>query len=208
MLVVFTVVLLAGCEDITTSGYTRTTYYPVITLKGDVALSIPVGGQYTEPGFTATMGDKDATKIVKVSGTVDPTKPGVYTITYSAVNEDGFSASVSRFIGVISPAAAAMDISGAYKRNAGALGVATVKKVSGYDGLYTNNNPGGIATPDVIVVYMFHTEPTVVSAPAQPTSAGTFACTNGVYTKASPNKFAWVCINSGYGTAVRTFIQQ
>ena len=56
---------------------------------------------------------------------------------------------------------------------------------------------------------MFQTDAKVVTVPSQESVAGEFACTGGVYdaTGASP-LFKWVCVNAGYGTAVRTFIKQ
>jgi len=214
-IIIFSIFVLAltlsACEDEASKGVSTITTYPTIELKGAEALTIPVGGTYVESGVIAKEGETDITSSVTTEGTVNSTKAGVYTIKYTAVNKDGFTVSIRRYIGVISPAAAAMDISGKYKRNAGAKGIATIVKTS-YAGLYINDNPGGIAIipgSNEIFIYMFHTEPTVVSAPSQDTSVGDFACTGGVYdaSGASP-LYNWVCVNSGYGTAVRTFIKQ
>jgi len=213
-----TAFVLSSCTD-ETAGVSHIVSYPVVKLKGDAALTLLVNGTYTDAGFTATKGTTDLSSSVKVTGAVDPTKTGIYTITYSVTDADGYSASARRYVGVITAAAAALDISGTYRRNAGALGYAIVKKTS-YPGLYTNNNPGG-ATADGtstaaggvsvtnIVIYMFQTDATVVSAPSQSSTAGEFACTGGIYdaTGASP-LYKWVCVNSGYGTSVRTFIKQ
>jgi len=191
-------------------GVSTVTTYPTITLKGDVALSIPVGGTYTESGFVAKEGETDISSSVKVVGEVNPAVAGVYTLTYTAVNKDGFTLSARRYVGVITPAAAAMDISGIYKRNAGAGGLATVVKYKNYAGLYINNNPGGIVIipgSNEIYIYMFQTDATKVSAPAQDSSVGEFACTGGSY-DATAKSYKWVCINSGYGTSARTFVKQ
>lgn len=201
---------LSSCEE-ASLGVSTITTFPTIELKGDKALTIPVGGTYVESGVVAKEGETDITSSVVTEGTVNASTPGVYTITYTATNKDGYKISKRRHIGVISPAAAAMDISGKYKRSAGAQGIATIVKTS-YAGLYINDNPGGIAiNPGVneVFIYMFHTEPTVVSAPSQDSSVGDFACTGGVYdaTGAKP-LYKWVCINAGYGTAVRTFNKQ
>ena len=213
-----TAFVISSCND-ETAGVSHIVSYPVVKLKGDAALTILINGAYTDAGFTATKGTTDLSSSVKVTGAVDPTKAGVYTITYSVTDADGYSASTRRSVGVITPAAAALDISGTYQRNAGAYGSAIVKKTS-YAGLYTNNNPGGATTDGTsalagatsvtnIVIYMFQTDATVVSAPSQSSTAGEFACTGGVYnaTGTSP-LYKWVCVNSGYGTSVRTFIKQ
>ena len=174
------------------------------------------GAGYVESGFTSFKGQTDITTSVITTGTVDASKTGVYTITYTVTDSEGYTVFVRRYIGVITAAAAAMDISGTYKRNGGALGSAVVEKLN-YPGLYTNNNPGGATTDGTaagksitdIILYMFQTEATVVSCPSQESSVGEFACTGGIYdaTGAKP-LFKWVCVNSGYGTSVRTFIKQ
>lgn len=198
--------LLNSCKK-DTLGVSSITTYPTIKVKGDVAMAILVGGSYSESGVIALEGTKDITSGVKTEGTVNNAVPGVYTIKYTATNKDGFTVSTRRYVGVISTTAAAMDISGNYKRNAGVFGIATITKTT-YPGLYINNNPGGAAVNNLFV-YMFQTTPTIVSVPSQDSSVGEFACTGGVYNAigASP-QYSWVCINSGYGNAARTFIKQ
>jgi hypothetical protein len=201
--------VFTACEK-ESLGVSKITTYPTIELKGDVAMTILVGETYTEPGFTALEGDKDITSSAVVEGTVDGTTPGVYVISYTATNSDGFSYTARRYVGVITPDAAAMDISGQYQRTAGAFGIATVTKTK-YPGLYINNNPGGIVIKteaDNINVYMFHTDVHVVSVPSQDSKVGEFACINGTYNviEGKP-QYSWVCINSGYGEALRIFIK-
>ena len=197
---------LSSCKK-DTLGVSSVTTFPTLELKGDVALTILVGGSYTESGVIALEGSKDISSSVITEGTVNSATPGVYNIKYTAINKDGFKVSTRRHVGVITPAAAAMDISGTYKRNAGVKGVATVAKTN-FPGLYINNNPGGAALNNLFI-YMFLTTPTVVSAPSQDSSVGDFACTGGIYdaTGASP-KYSWVCVNASYGASVRTFIKQ
>lgn len=201
--------LLTACEK-DSLGVSTTTTYPTVEVTGDQAMTILVGGSYTELGCVAMEGTKDISANVVTVGSVDPATPGVYTITYTVENSDGFAASNSRNVGVIDATAAAMDISGVYKRNAGALGLATVTKSATYKGLYINNNPGGVdlslgAAP--IPIYMFHWTATKIGAPAQNSVAGSFACINGSYDNVN-KKYTWTCINAGYGASPRTFIKQ
>ena len=204
--------VLCSCKD-ESAEVSFTVTYPTMTLTGDVALTIPVGGTYTEKGCVVKEGETDLSTLVKVSGAVNPALAGVYTITYTYKNagkiypKDSLTLTTRRYIGVISAAASLMDISGTYKRNAGVFGVVTVAKTT-YPGLYINNNPGGAAV-DNLFVFMFQPTPTVVTVPSQDSSVGEFACKSGVYdaTGASP-LYKWVCVNAGYGTAVRTFIKQ
>lgn len=93
---------LTSCESEDSKGLTSITYYPVLSLVGgDVIL--PVGTAYTEQGCVATLNGVDVSDKVSVSGSVDSDQMGIYTITYSAVNEDGFSASISRNVFVTNP---------------------------------------------------------------------------------------------------------
>lgn len=91
---------LAGCHKITTEGVTRTTYYPVINLEGGTVI-LNMGSAYKEPGYSASLDGEDVTSEVNVSNNIDSSKPGQYSVKYSAVNSDGFSASASRDVFVV-----------------------------------------------------------------------------------------------------------
>jgi hypothetical protein len=56
---------------------------PVITLTGEATINLNVGDPYTEQGATAT-DDVDTSVDVIISGLVDTTTAGAYTITYNA----------------------------------------------------------------------------------------------------------------------------
>lgn len=94
----------ASCSK-DTEGVTDITYYPVIDLEGPVYDQTLCGEAYVDPGFTATMEGEDISSQVKISTDMsftDP-KPGYYTVTYSAENADGFSASATRYVLVSDP---------------------------------------------------------------------------------------------------------
>ncbi len=81
------------------------TVSPVITLIGDAALSFevaPSGTVYEDAGATATDGaDGDLTSSIVVTGTVDLTTVGTYTLTYSLTDAAGNQATtVTRTITV------------------------------------------------------------------------------------------------------------
>ena len=88
-----------SCEK-TTEGLTGITYYPVITLNGDTEI-IYVGEDYVEPGYQAVMNGEDISEQVVVSDNINNAAPGIYSVTYTAVNELGFSASASRTVYVV-----------------------------------------------------------------------------------------------------------
>lgn len=89
-----------SCEK-ESAGKTRITYYADIQLAGESQMVVAKGTAYVEPGWTATMAGQDVTDSVKVSGSVDTSTSGVYTLVYSMLNKDGFEASVSRKVVVL-----------------------------------------------------------------------------------------------------------
>lgn len=98
------VLSLASCSK-DTEGMTQITYYAVIDLEGPVYDQAVAGTPYQDPGYSATMQGEDITADVKVTTDMDlqNPKPGYYTVTYSAVNEDGFPASSTRYVLVTDP---------------------------------------------------------------------------------------------------------
>lgn len=80
------------------------THYVTFSLNEGSRVTVPVGSSYSEPGFTAMENGEDVSSKVTVSGDeVDPDQIGIYNITYSAVNKDGFAASTSRQVVVYNP---------------------------------------------------------------------------------------------------------
>ena len=72
---------------------------PVITLNGDVNITLKVGDTYTEEGARAT-DDKDGNVSIVIKGTVDTSKAGIYTVTYSAKDSAGNEATATRTVTV------------------------------------------------------------------------------------------------------------
>ena len=76
---------------------------PVIELNGPTSVSVAWGGPYTDEGATAT-DDVDSVVTVIPSGAVNTSKPGVYTITFDAMDAAGNSANqVIRIVTVSAP---------------------------------------------------------------------------------------------------------
>jgi hypothetical protein len=206
ILLVCAAALVSSCErDLETEGITtKITYYPVITLAGEQWNTIMVGETFSDPGVTAMEGDTEI-DVVITGDVVDVNTPGVYTIEYTATNVDGYSATERRYVGVITPDVVGVDLTGAYKRTAGALGVSTVKKIG--DGFYSSDNVGGVATPGPgTTVYFYHYEGNKLGVPPQVVAGSLFSCTNATVNIGV--SYSWVVINSGYGTALRTFVKQ
>ncbi len=75
---------------------------PVITLNGDSAISLFLNETYEELGASAA-DNIDGTVSVVISGTVDTSTLGDYTITYSATDSAGNASSVTRTVTVVEP---------------------------------------------------------------------------------------------------------
>ena len=205
------VLIISSCkkDDIINTpemvGISKVTYYAVLTLTGDVIMAVPNGTPYAEPGVKAEAAGTDVP--VTTSGTVDANTDGVYTLTYSAVNSDGYSASTTRTVVVYTTAAdaAANDLSGNYARtNNGS--VATWTKIA--PGVYTVFNPGGAPGTNLTVVAI-NPSGFNISIPEQLASDGSpTSSSNESYTNSNPPMYTWKIVNPGYGTGLRTFVKQ
>jgi hypothetical protein len=79
------------------------TVAPVVTLTGPSSVSVAQGGLYTEEGATAT-DDVDTTIQVVITGAIDTTTPGTYTITYTATDSAGNAGTATRDVVVTATA--------------------------------------------------------------------------------------------------------
>ena len=198
---------LVGCEKKYDELY-RVTYYPIMTVKGDLFMTVPKGSAFTDPGATAVVGS-DATTVT-VTGSVDPNKIGTYSLTYTAVNPDGFEVTSSRVVGVYDSSVVANDFSGSYARSTnGSLAVWT--KMA--PGMYEVFNPGGAPGTD-LTIHVFNTTGSIIIVPSQVSSDGSItSCTNidggsDITMNTATNTYAWHVVNPGYGTSLRTFTKK
>ena len=72
---------------------------PVISLNGGASVSVEQFSAFSDPGATAS-DDRDGSVSVNVSGSVDTNTVGSYTVTYSASDAAGNSASTTRTVTV------------------------------------------------------------------------------------------------------------
>lgn len=205
-------VLVTGCEKTETFdntdtrvGGSRVVFFPVVALKGAETIILERGAAFTDPGITAQVGGVDVP--YTTSGTVNVNATGVYALTYTAVNAEGFSSSVSRRVVVYAtdPDAAARDLSGNYARTSNGS-VAVWTKVA--PGVYAVFNPGG-APGTNLTVYVFNSSGYNIKIPVQPASDGTpFTSAQETFSPGPPATYTWQLLNPGYGTALRTFVKQ
>ena len=77
---------------------------PEINLEGKAVISLEVGTEYEEPGFTATDNcDGDITDKVEITGEVDTKTSGTYTLTYTVKDTYENEATASRTVEVVEP---------------------------------------------------------------------------------------------------------
>jgi hypothetical protein len=92
-----------SCEK-TSQDNSVITYYVTMELNGDEVVQVPLGSTFVDEGVVATEGSDDITSSVIVDNPVNSNQLGVYTVTYSAINKDGFPSSISRTVVVYDPA--------------------------------------------------------------------------------------------------------
>jgi hypothetical protein len=132
IILVATLILLNyGCKK-DTEGVSKITNLVSFELTGGPRVLVAKGGSYTDPGYKAMEGTKDVTNTVVVNSTVNGNKVGMYDVTYSAVNSDGFPTSISRTIIIYDPAAPDVNLAGDY--------LSTVSRVSPARGPYLDLN--------------------------------------------------------------------
>lgn len=106
-MVFFFVLLVSSCDDESTAGMTRITYYPTIELLGSPSVVLNLGESYADEGCYAELNGEDVSSQVIVQSGVNSSKVGIYSISYIAYNEDGFSATASRTVYVVDPSSVA-----------------------------------------------------------------------------------------------------
>ncbi len=91
---------LASCEK-DSEGASKITTYCTFDMSGDQRTYHILGTPFTDPGCKAYEGDTEVD--VTTKSNVNPDKGGIYSIVYSAVNSDGYSASAVREVIVYYP---------------------------------------------------------------------------------------------------------
>ena len=142
------IVALQGCEKLETEGVSFETQFVDIELNGDAYMSVVIGEEFVDEGAVAKEGEEE--KEVTITGNVDVSTIGVYELTYSASNNDGYSGSATRIVAVI-PAAEeeGVDISGDYKYDGTTDMGEIIKYAPGF--YYMTNIWGGSEIPCYIL---------------------------------------------------------
>lgn len=188
-----------------TVGISKIVYFPSVSIIGERLTIIPQGASYTDPGVTSILNGQAVTPTI--SGTVDPGTPGVYVITYTASNPQGFTASDWRTVVVIGSDVAGNDFSGTYLRAATGVTSTWTKDSTG---VYTVENPGGAGVGAGETVIAVNYTGSMIAIPQQiSVDYGEVSSSSETYNAtALPITYSWIFHAGGYGTSLRTFTKQ
>ncbi|GIO13235.1 hypothetical protein J19TS2_27900 [Cohnella xylanilytica] len=90
-----------AAATVTRTVYVQDTQPPVLTLLGDSAMNVPLGAAFADPGAQATDAYYgDISDRIVVTGTVDTSQAGKYTLRYSVEDPSGNAAAVIRDVNV------------------------------------------------------------------------------------------------------------
>mgnify|MGYP002627197887 CR=1 FL=1 len=108
---------LTSCQKIDHAVNQSVTYYPAITLAGGSTVAHQVGTPWRDPGVTALLQGTDITSQLIIDDQVDASTSGIYTVTYSYTNSDGFESNTVRTVVVYDVANASdVDIADNYNK--------------------------------------------------------------------------------------------
>jgi hypothetical protein len=187
-------------------GISTIVYFPTVSIIGDHLVIIRQGSTFTDPGVNADLGGKPVTPTI--TGSVDGTTPGIYGITYSASNPQGFSASDWRTVVVIGSDVSGNDFSGTYLRATTGVTSTWTKDSSG---VYSVENPGGASVGAGKTVTVVNYTGSSIAIPLQLSDdyGGQVSSTSETYNaSASPVTYSWIFLAPQYGTSLRTFTKQ
>ncbi|WP_345950433.1 DUF5011 domain-containing protein [Mucilaginibacter sp. PAMB04274] len=185
-------------------GESKITNYATFTMKGDTYTSVVKGSTYTDAGAAAKEGSSDLK--VTATGTVNTAVVGLYTISYSATNSDGFPASVTRYVAVIPTAeVAGVNVAGSYDYASGGT-TATVTKLA--PGFYRTSNLYSAAT--TIPAYVITSDGLNWTIPLQSTAYGRLQGTAKLagFTSGSTLNYSVDLLDQGIAGSTRRWLKQ
>lgn len=176
----------------------KVTVYPILTLNGSSVITIKKGSNYTDPGATSSAGTVTST------GNVDTNTIGVYKINYSSANEDGFEATKTRTVIVLSASPSSIDLSGNWYRG---TGLNVITRVSDREYICTNATGYTTGNANNLTMTFYNLDDTKLYAPFQENCSSTgISAESNIGTITGANSFKWVIYASAFfGTSVRSF---
>ncbi|MDD2292608.1 MAG: DUF5012 domain-containing protein [Bacteroidales bacterium] len=101
VMMIVAVVSLASCAKKESLGLTHITYYPSLEVLGDASITVQKGLPYVDAGCKATLQGEDVTSQVTTTSNVNTAVSGVYSVSYSIANAEGFIKTATRQVIVL-----------------------------------------------------------------------------------------------------------
>jgi len=124
---IFASLVFSSCDSTDSDNVSKVTNYPLIEVLGDDPVFVAKGTTYTDPGAIATEGGSVIPHTSSFNGiyrggtTLDTNITDEYTVTYKAINVDGFAGIANRKVIVYKTGDLVTSIEGVYtctiKRN-------------------------------------------------------------------------------------------
>ena len=99
LLVAFVAAVSVSCDEDSTGDISRVTHFPEFNIQGDNPYFIDMNSgvsSYEDPGVVVTEGEEEID--YQMQENVDVSSAGYYSVTYTATNKDGYSASENRTV--------------------------------------------------------------------------------------------------------------
>ncbi|MFD2891105.1 BT_2262 family domain-containing protein [Flavobacterium chuncheonense] len=120
-----------SCDSTDTDNVSFVTNYPVFELIGEETVVVDAGGTFEDPGVIVTENGVEIPYTSSVKGlfqggsSLDTNVSDIYTITYSATNQDGFSGTTTRTVIVSTNDDLSLGLAGLYTSTVTRNGVLT-----------------------------------------------------------------------------------
>ncbi len=181
-----------------------TVSHPAININGSKFMTINVGAPFVDSGATLIDDVTGQSSVIMADTTsaVDPSTPGMYTLTYSAKNANGYGSINARYVAVTNYPDNT-NIGGRFVRQSNSLAV-QVTRVS--RAIYRTGDFGGAGIPDAAYFAVIDTA-TIDFGQQYSETIGSFFSVDVSYFHLRPGdtSYAYVLHAPGYGTALRVF---
>lgn len=168
LIVALATLAFTGCQK-TTEGMTRITYYATVDLIGGPEV-VYIGESFVDEGCYAEMNGEDVTDQVITTNNINNNRIGVYQISYSVINKDGFPGGALRTVYVVNPSSIANLYLGESEFGTRHYYDAPIYITDNGDGTYkVDDLLGGLMfyglNPGLEPAYDFHAEGSIAIAP-------------------------------------------
>jgi len=172
--------IFTACNDnLDSENVSKITNYPTFKMEGDEVVTVVKGTSFTDPGVTTVEGYEVTSSVTysplvtaghpeifdyETMATVDANTTGMYIITYTSINPDGFPGTTNRYVFVLDSAPdPSVDLTGHY--TSGSSPEADITKLA--DGIFYSTNVWGGGSTVRIQGYLVCVDGVNVNIPQQ-----------------------------------------